>query len=848
VDKDVLENPQFNEDNFNIIQFQRIIPFLVNKKQEKKIFCERMQNKGNILGYIFFTNNFMVFINSPNEEVFKSKDPNTQLDYLLSIREDSIVDENKYTLMLYKDIKEIFKRRICLNYIGYEIFMKDNKSYFFNFFNKQNMNSFMDEIRKNTFEKSKIVKANTVGEFFSEDLKKGEKNLSNSENEPVFMNLFEDTSNKEINFKVVDDPINKFEFKSRYRKGEMSNFNYLLLLNKYSSRTYNDYNQYLIFPLLFMDIERNRRRDLSKPVCLNKDDIKDILNSCKSNKELLGYSFNQHYSNSGYILYYLIRLIPFTYKSIEFQSGKFDLPTRLFSSLKNFLHFFIKSQDNRELCPEFFYNYEFLLNLNCNHFGLLETVNETYYLHNFDSNKNESFAEFIIYLRHLIERVDITPWIDNIFGYNQFNTSADNPNSFPLSSYESNFDYEKIKQESKSTETKLSEIEQKIDILKFGITPAKLFTSSHGKINKHSFNKYEDDINYFEKKEKKKILDIINEILKKKYKDKSYYLISNNNNNSNEIELIFKCQYKLNIYKIKSGDTKYIKNSFNLIDKLELYPSNNLFCEILPELYCIVRNRDNTIKFFSAKRLYGIYSYKCIITAVEPLPTKKNLEEKIIRKKIILGDERGYLKIVEVEFDVNLNEKTFDIKSLIITNSVKAHRSLVKGIIFNERLNVIISWSDEGVISINNGYSLDFINIIDMGSNHEIIEIQISKYDLLYVSSYNKEEISNNYAINCFTLNGIKVTSFESSEKIIKFFVNENVVIVQKNGNIFSYNSYDLYNLVNNAYSEYIEDNQENQNSRINIKECFYWPKVNRLLMIYSDNKVSFQNLGDNFI
>ena len=38
----------------------------------------------------------------------------------------------------YSEIKEVVIRRFCFNYIGYEFFMKNNKSYLFNFFNDKN--------------------------------------------------------------------------------------------------------------------------------------------------------------------------------------------------------------------------------------------------------------------------------------------------------------------------------------------------------------------------------------------------------------------------------------------------------------------------------------------------------------------------------------------------------------------------------------------------------------------------------------------------------------------------------------------------------------------------------------
>ena len=103
--------------------------------------------------------------------------------------------------------------------------------------------------------------------------------------------------------------------------------------------------------------KEKKKRDLSLPISLNKDNNKNALNKAKSNQDIQGFFFNQHYTAGGFILFYMVRLIPFTYAQIEFQSGKFDLPARLFSTLKSFLFFLSITQDNRELCPEFYLNY-----------------------------------------------------------------------------------------------------------------------------------------------------------------------------------------------------------------------------------------------------------------------------------------------------------------------------------------------------------------------------------------------------------------------------------------------------------------------------------------------------------
>lgn len=46
------------------------------------------------------------------------------------------------------------------------------------------------------------------------------------------------------------------------------------------------------------------------------------------------FHYGTHYSSIGSTLFYLIRIEPFTNLHITFQGGRFDVPDRLFISLK----------------------------------------------------------------------------------------------------------------------------------------------------------------------------------------------------------------------------------------------------------------------------------------------------------------------------------------------------------------------------------------------------------------------------------------------------------------------------------------------------------------------------------
>ena len=174
--------------------------------------------------------------------------------------------------------------------------------------------------------------------------------------------------NEEINFNVINKLAEHFEkndFRNKHFKNEISHFKYLLLLNKYSSRSYNDLFQYLIFPLLYLDKERLVERDLSKAISLNKNesDYEETISSIMNNYENVGYHFNYHYSTSGYVLYYLVRMNPFTEEHLKLQSNQFNVPKRMFYDIDNYLQAITFSEENRELIPEFFHNYEIFLNL-----------------------------------------------------------------------------------------------------------------------------------------------------------------------------------------------------------------------------------------------------------------------------------------------------------------------------------------------------------------------------------------------------------------------------------------------------------------------------------------------------
>jgi len=255
-----------------------------------------------------------------------------------------------------------------------------------------------------------------------------------------------------------------------------------------------------------------------------------------------------------------------------------------------------------------------------------------------------------------------------------------------------------------------------------------------------------------------------------------------------------------------------------------------------------VRHIDNTISFISKKKIIGIYHFQCLVTSVEN-KNNKNIEDKC--KEIFIGDERGFLHLVELKLEFNQGQKIYEIKNIKIKNFIKVHEGNVAGLLHCERLNVVFSWSDENgdYICINNDYNLKLMNVIKTEKEICIKEILVSKYDLVYISYFEKR--SGYHKVFCYTLNGIKVSYYDSLEKIVKIFVDEKINIVYWNNNGNSFYLYTFDEIINNFFCDFTKDFKA---FKLKINFCQYYPQIKKYLMICSDNKAYFLNNDKNFI
>ena len=842
-----------DEDSLSKIKFDRIFPINYDLNPTKKINCELINNNGSVFGHIYFNHAFLLFLsdnnNDPRSEKKVSNNEKQDEFYLYSyFLEERLKTKKKYIIMYFCEIKEIFIRRFCLNYIGYEIFMKDNRAHLFNFFNKNNLKKFLRIMSEKLELSYKTQNPNNVPIY------------SHNENILSLQSLNYNINN-EINFTVINDPIYIFEkngYKSKYQKGEINNFKYLLLINKYASRTYNDNSQYLVFPLLFMDLNKKLRRDLSKPICLNKENNEHSIENCMENYKSFGNHFNTHFTNAGYILYYLVRLNPFTFCHIKFQSGHFDSPERIFSSLNNYLDALSSSEENRELCPELYSLYEAFINLNHNHLGYINV--DKFFINDFASNDENGIFEFIINMRQTLEKSNIIPWVNNVFGYNQLNENEDLINIFPLSSYEqkNNFEAEKkrLEKEGKSKKEIIIQIKNNICLLSMGITPAQLFKTNHPIKNTTSrrlYSFFDGSTNNNNNNDKiikslayKNLSNFINNNMVKKYQIFCLY----NENNNYGMKLLIKSKKVIYILKMYNND---YNNKSNSIIKLELWkkkqikiePLSKMCCELYPGIFCFCRYIDNVIHIKSEKQSF-LYQYKCIITSLEFFSHNeiKNTtnNNSIHTNEILFGDENGNLNLLQIEYEINAKKQSFQINpdKFKIIKKVKAHNSFIQGILYVKRLNIIISYSEECQITINNAYSFDFINIIELGEKYYIKDVKISEYDLMYIYCYNN--INNKELIKCYSLNGVKISTLKQEKKINNYFVNEELIVVYENNLIELFKLYDL----NRAFFSINPDDKEDKKDSIvenNIVFCDFIAKDMKMIIIYQYHNIIIQDI-----
>ncbi|KAI2668564.1 Lipopolysaccharide-responsive and beige-like anchor protein [Labeo rohita] len=170
----------------------------------------------------------------------------------------------------------------------------------------------------------------------------------------------------------------------RWQRREISNFEYLMFLNTISGRTFNDLNQYPVFPWVITNYDSeeldltlpSNYRDLSKPIgALNPKRAAFFSERFESweDEQVPKFHYGTHYSTSSFTQMWLLRIEPFTTFFLNFQGGKFDHADRTFSSVSRaWRNCQRDTSDVKELIPEFYYLPEMFVNSNNYNLGVMD--------------------------------------------------------------------------------------------------------------------------------------------------------------------------------------------------------------------------------------------------------------------------------------------------------------------------------------------------------------------------------------------------------------------------------------------------------------------------------------------
>jgi hypothetical protein len=273
----------------------------------------------------------------------------------------------------------------------------------------------------------------------------------------------------------------------KWMNWEISTFEYLMYINLFSNRSFNDLSHYPVFPWLHLNTNVKEPsgiilRDLSCNMGQlgSKERLEEFIRKYEEGDwfEKDSYHYGSHYSHPGIVLHYLIRLHPLTEGCLALQGGQYDVADRLFYSVDHALESALNDiSDVREIIPEFFFLPEMFQKHNIK-FGEMQdgtTVNEVE-LPGWANNPHE----YVCRLKELLESeqvcYSIHRWIDYIYGYKQKGKEAiKSINVYPHYTYDTTNNPEKESGEESKIEAEVSTSQA----YNFGQAPTLLFKDAH---------------------------------------------------------------------------------------------------------------------------------------------------------------------------------------------------------------------------------------------------------------------------------------------------------------------------------------------------------------------------------
>lgn len=419
--------------------------------------------------------------------------------------------QHKIYSFSYKSINEMHKKKFTHQNNAIEIFLKNGKSFFFAV-NKDKRDFLFSSILSNIQSIINISKQKTSPiQILSNGNALSSQNSVFIRRARIFLKKHKGKIRKNepglTDIKAILD-----EAQEKWSIGLISNYDYLMLLNTLSGRTYNDLSQYPIFPWILKDytstdgINLNNDevyRNLTYPIFAQDKKSRDNLQIKYENADKEGmYHSGTHYSSPGFVAYFLIRTKPYSIFESEIQGGYFDTPDRLFSNIK---FIWEVNEKYEELIPQMYFFPELFINYNKFNFGVNQykgVINDV----ELPLWSCEDPRLFVKMKKKAIESCfssqKLSDWIDLVFGYKQngkeaveyYNTFREacypfDPNSIINKKMKEIQDNPQITNIESEKAKIYEELEYKMnEICEMGQNPLQLFIKPHIKKERHQKN------------------------------------------------------------------------------------------------------------------------------------------------------------------------------------------------------------------------------------------------------------------------------------------------------------------------------------------------------------------------
>ena len=678
-----------------------------NFENVKYYYCELITNHGAIFGKFFLLENGVLFLSDLDND---KRNNENYLDFIFSTTKFDILKQQKRIFLDYSKIHELINRTFCFQKTSQEFFMKNGRTYFFNFFDE-----------KNNQDLFKIYKIKS----------------------------------KENNFILVKNPKEYFEsenYTKKYKDNIINTYQYLLAINKYSSRSYNNINEYPIMPWLVYD---NKIRDFDLPMCLQTEESRNLFEDKYLKFKYMGMKFchNNFYSSAPYTFFYLSRINPFSNGMIKFQGNCFEIPERQFLSVEITIQLCPKTSNNREPTPEIFEMPEIYYNINCNDFGKSRGKSREHNisLTPFATNGIAFCYDLLDQINNNVEiNNNINKWIDFIFGINQYNDSKEMIfKRFNDDFYGQNLNFKKqisdLKEQKMDDKNIYNTIKSQMDSpLNFGICPSQILTDPTPKRNILTQN-------ITDNKSKKGEIENLKNIENNTFSNNIVYFAKNNKN----LIVLYDCGLLYIFTQKKKNIKEYdlyleIKTKGVLLSNL-IYKYT--FCEIKDDFFIFCGYLDKTLKFYyKNKNVFNYLLDTCTTSIIA-----------INEKEFITGHINGKLtkwELVNLSNNDN-NKNDYKLKKII---EIKSNKDAVLCIEYEEQLNVILCCDNDSII-IRSYFNLEFLTYIKMKEYqvpiNKIIKVKIFNCNLIYALVMISENRS--YELRVYSLNGTFYKTIEGN-------------------------------------------------------------------------------------